>query len=198
MPAKVPMAPTTLLTADDLWSTPAADLPHELWRGALRLVTPASGAHGSVCSRLLAALGRHVYGEGLGELFTEATGFLLERAPDTVLCPDVAFVSRQRLPAGAVGSRFLELAPDLAVEVLSPSDRPAAVRARVAEYLRLGVRAVWVLDPAERTVLVHGRVAGQGSEVKDTVLAEDDQLDGGEVVPGFRWPVADLFSSLRR
>lgn len=88
----IPMDPTTLLAADGLWSVAGADLPHELWRGVLRLVTPAGGAHGSVCSRLLAAMGRHVYGHDRGELFTEATGFLLDRDPDTVACPDVAFV----------------------------------------------------------------------------------------------------------
>jgi Uma2 family endonuclease len=193
-----PMDPATLLTADDLWSMPEADLPHELWRGALRLVTPAGAAHGAVCSRLLAALSRHVYAHDLGELFTEATGFLLERGPDTVLCPDVAFVSRGRLPAGGIGLRFMDLVPDLAIEVLSPSDRPAEMRAKVAEYLRLGVRAIWVLDPAARGVRVHARDAGQGSHVTTTVLAEDDLLNGGDVIPGFRCPVAELFSSLRR
>jgi Uma2 family endonuclease len=198
MPGNIPVDPMTLLTADDLWSMAGADLPHELWRGALRRVTPAGGAHGSVCSRLLAAMSRHVYGHELGELFTEATGFLLERAPDTVACPDVAFVSRERLPAGGIGSRFMELAPDLAVEVLSPSDAPAEVQAKVAEYLRLGVRAAWVLDPARRKVRVHARDPMEGSRVTTTVLTEADSLDGGDVVPGFRCPVAELFSSLRR
>lgn len=194
MAGSMPMESTTLRTADDLWSMADADLPHELWRGALRLVTPAGGAHGAVCSRLLVALGRHVNAHGLGELFTEATGFLLERGPDTVLCPDIAFVSRRRVAAGVIGLRFMELAPDLAIEVLSPSDRPSEVRTKVTEYLRFGVRAVWVVDPTARKVWVHTRGdREQRSNVTATVLAKGDLLEAGEVVPGFSCPVADLF-----
>jgi Uma2 family endonuclease len=189
------MGSTTLLTADDLLRVPEPDLPHELRRGVLRLVTPASSAHGAVIVRLLVALAQQVHAHGLGVLFTEGTGFVLERDPDTLLCPDVAFVSRERLPAGGLEPRLLELAPDLAVEVLSPSERPAAVRAKVADYLRLGVRAVWVVDPARRIVRIHSRV---GRRASAALLAEDDLLDGGEVVPGFRCRIAELFTDLRR
>src|SRR5262245_43095420 len=144
MAGRAPMEPSTLLTAGDLLAVPDPDLPHELWRGVLRVVMPASGAHGSLVSRVLVAMGQHVYAHDLGELFSESTGFVLERGPDTVLCPDVAFVSKVRLPPGDLGSPFPEIAPDLAVEVLSPGDRPGEVRAKVAEYLRLGVCCVWV------------------------------------------------------
>jgi Uma2 family endonuclease len=184
------MASTTLLTADDLRNLPSG-LPDELVRGVLHIVTPAAAAHGSVSSRLLAALASHVYPRRLGELFTESTGFLLERDPDTVRCPDIAFVAHRRLPAAGLGQGFLELAPDLAVEVVSTADTHAAVMAKVADYLRLGVRCVWVVFPAERAVRVFDP---EGSE---TLLAESDFLEGGEVVPGFRCPVASLFSALR-
>jgi len=184
----------SLLTATDLWQLP--DVPCELRRGVLHMMSPASGGHGAVSSRLLAALGSHVYGQGLGALFTAEAGFLLERDPDTVLCPDVAFVAAARLPAGGlVGSDFVELAPDLAVEVYSPSDRPAEVRAKVDDYLRLGVRAVWVLMPAIRAVRVHAR---QGGRVTETLLTEADTLEGGDVLPGFSCPIATLFADLRR
>jgi Uma2 family endonuclease len=189
------MGSPTLLTADDLFGVLEPDLPHELRRGVLRVVTPASSAHGAVITRLLVALGQQVYSHGLGALFTEATGFLLERDPDTLLCPDIAFVAKERLPAGGLEPRFLEVAPDLAVEVLSPSDRPAAVRAKIADYLKLGVRAVWVVDLARRTVRIHSRA---GRRTSEALLAEDDTLDGGEVVPGFRCRIADLFADLRR
>jgi Uma2 family endonuclease len=119
-------------------------------------------------------------------------GFTLARDPDTVLCPDVAFVASERLAALVIGQPFPELAPDLAVEVLSPGDRRAAVQAKVGEYLAAGVRAVWVLDPATRTVGVHP----PGSV--EQLLAADDVLDGGNVVPGFRCPVEALFPSLPR
>jgi len=189
------MGTTTLHTVDDLLRVPHPDLPHELRRGVMRLVTPATSVHGVVSARLLAALGRHVYAHDLGTLFTAEAGFWLERDPDTLLCPDVAFIRRERLPAVSLEPRFLKLPPDLAVEVLSPTDRPAAVRAKVADYLRLGVRAVWVVDPARRTVRIHSRI---GRHTTEALRAEDDTLDGGEVVPGFHCRVAELFADLRR
>lgn len=188
------MASSTLLTADDLANFPGeyADLPHELVRGVLHLVTPALLAHGSVVMRISSALGQHVYPRGLGELFGEATGFVLERNPDTVLCPDVAFVASHRLPPEGLELSFFELAPDLAVEVVSKSDRPKAVRTKVALYLRLGVRCVWVLDPARRTVRI------QTADGSETLVGEDGVLEGGEILPGFGCPVASLFAALRR
>jgi Uma2 family endonuclease len=189
------MGTTTLHTVDDLLRVPDPDLPHELWRGVMQLVTPATSIHGVVSARVLAALAQRVYTHDLGALFTAEAGFWLERDPDTLLCPDVAFIARERLPALSLEPRFLELPPDLAVEVLSPTDRPGAVRAKVADYLRLGVREVWAVDPARRTVRIHSRV---GRRTGDLLLAEDDTLDGGEVVPGFRCRVAELFADLRR
>src|SRR5579864_1333116 len=189
------MGSKTLLTVDDLLRLPEPDLPHELRRGVLRLVTPAISAHGAVSARLLSALGHHVYTHRLGALFTAEAGYILERDPDTLLCPDVSFVSRERLPAGGLEPRCLELAPDLAVEVLTPSSLPREMRTKVADYLTFGVGAVWVVDPARRTVRVHSRVGRRTSEV---LLAEDDMLDGGDVVPGFRCRIAELFSDLRR
>jgi Uma2 family endonuclease len=189
------MGSKTLLTVDDLLRLPEPDLPHELRRGVLRLVTPAISAHGAVSARLLGALAQHVFTHHLGALFTAEAGFILERDPDTLLCPDVSFVSRERLPAGGLEPRFLELAPDLAVEVLTPSSRPREMRAKVADYLRLGVRAVWVVDPARRIVRVHTRA---GRRADESLLTEDDLLDGGHVVPGFCCRIAELFSDLRR
>jgi Uma2 family endonuclease len=183
---------TTLLTAKDLLSLPDPDLPHELVRGVLRRVMPAAGSHGLVVGEATVILGQHVRAQGLGRLFTEATGFILARDPDTLLCPDIAFIASERLAAALLGQPFPELAPDLVVEVLSPSDRRAAVQAKVGEYLAAGVRAVWVLDPATRTVRVHPR---GGTE---RLLSEHDVLDGGHVVPGFRCPVAMLFECLPR
>jgi Uma2 family endonuclease len=186
------MVSTTFYTADDLRNLPEPDLPHELVRGVLKVMTPAGGPHGSVVSRLMAALGHHVYSHRLGELFSSETGFLLERDPDTVLCPDIAFVAAARLPAGGLERGFPPLAPDLAVEVLSPSDNTKQVATKVADYLWLGVRTVWVVSPAERAVHVHDRAG------KETLFSEGDILDGGELLPGFRCPVAMLFSALSR
>jgi len=187
------MASSTLLTAGDLARLDDPDkLPHELVRGVLRLVTPAFSEHGSVVMRVSSALGQHVYPHGLGELFGESTGFLLERDPDTVLCPDVAFVASRRLPPEGLELSFLELAPDLAVEVVSKGNRPREVAAKVAAYLRLGVRCVWVVLPAKRVVRIH---TADGAE---RLVGEDGDLEGGDVLPGFRCPVAGLFAALRR
>ncbi len=193
MPGRAAIGSTTL-TAGDLPALPDPDLPHELWHGALRTVMPASAAHGSAVSRLLVILGQHVYEHDLGELFSESTGFLLERDPDTLLCPDVAFVAKGRLPAGGAGWSFLEVAPDLAVEILSPGDRPAAVRAKAAEYLRLGVRCVWELDPAARRVRMHVPAGGAPGRIATSELTESEVLDGGEILPGFRRPLSELLS----
>jgi Uma2 family endonuclease len=199
MPGRASIGSARLLTAEDLPAVPNPDLPHELWHGVLRAVMPASGAHGAAVSRLTVALGQHVYAHGLGELFSEATGFLLERGPDTVLCPDLAFVAKGRLPAGKLGAPFPEIAPDLAIEVISTSDRPATVRTKIAEYLRLGVRCVWVFDLAERRIQVHAHgVVGPESRITTTELGEDDVLEGGDVLPGFRYRPADLFAAIRR
>ena len=208
MPGSLAMAaPTTLHALLDLDGLPYPDLPHELWRGELRRVMPAGGAHGTAVSRILVALGRHVYDHDLGELFSESTGFVLERDPDTVLCPDVAFVARERLRRGAPGlafdadnptSPFPEIAPDLAVEVLSPGNRPGEIRAKVEAYLRFGVRAVWVLQPAARKLRVHTRTAAGGQAAAVTTLGEHQELTGGEILPGFRCRVSDLLPPLSR
>ncbi len=160
------MPSTALLTADDLANLPDAGL-HELVRGVLRIVSPADASHGSIGTRLLAALAQHVYAHGLGEIFGEGTGFLLERNPDTVLAPDVAIVARQRLPPDGLTPSYLDLPPDLAVEVVSKTDRRAAVMEKVADYLRLGVRSVWVVRPTERTVAIYEAWAPPGQASAD-------------------------------
>jgi Uma2 family endonuclease len=193
------MAAKTLYTTEDLAVLPDRDgLPHEVVRGVLHLVSPAAAAHGSIISRLHLALAQHVYAHDLGELFSESTAFVLERSPDTVLCPDIAFVRAERLPPGWYDRGFAELAPDLAVEVLSPGDESPLrhamsreMREKVADYLRLGVLRVWVVSPAARAVTEHDR------EGRERRFSLGDDLDGGDLLPGFRCPVAFLFAGLR-
>ena len=185
-------ATSSLVTADQLLTMPEAGERVELVAGILRPMTPASGAHGLISAQLLAALAQHVFTERLGGLFTEQTGFILRRDPDTVRCPDVAFVRADRLPPEGVGRGYLALAPDLATQVLSPTDAASDVNAKVEEYLECGVRLVWVLDPATRTVTVHDPSGALRR------LREGDVLDGGSVVPGFRCPVDALFAGVRR
>jgi Uma2 family endonuclease len=105
-----------------------------------------------------------------------------------VLAPDVAFVRADRLPAEEEADRFARLAPDLAVEIISPSDTGPEVDEKVGLYLGAGVPLVWVVDPRRKTVRVW---KGDGT---DRLLSEDDELDGGEVLPGFRILVSRLFA----
>jgi Uma2 family endonuclease len=159
---------------------------------ARRRTSGQSGAHGLVAGRVFSALYQHVQAQRLGAVFTGATGFQLRRDPDTVRAPDAAFVRTERLPPEGLGDGFVQLAPDLAVEVVSPSDRGSELEEKVEEYLSVGVRGIWIVDPATRTVTVDA--AGHPVHI----LREADALEGGDIVPGFRCPVADLFAGVRR
>ena len=109
----------------------------------------------------------------------------MERTPDTVRGPDVAFWSIARQPTMPEG--YFEIPPDIAVEVLSPSDRSKDVRAKIREYVFYSVPLVWLVDPETRTVTVY-----RGS-MRGTELDEADDLDGGDVLPGFTCKVSDFF-----
>src|SRR5205814_6511465 len=125
----LPMAETkTLMTADDLFARPDDGCQYELVRGELIRMVPPGMEHGGVETRVVLRLGPHVYDNGLGELYTGDAGFKLESDPDTVRGPDVAFVRRDRLPAGAQTQGYGALAPALAIEIVSPSHRARDVR----------------------------------------------------------------------
>ena len=152
------------------------------------MMTPAGGRRGRVAHRVGLVIGNHVLDRGLGRVFAAETGFLLRRDPDTVRAPDVAFVSGERLGTGEIPAGFLEMAPDLAVEVVSPGDSATAVQAKVDDWLAAGTRLVWVVDPGARSVTVH-RPAGAAA-----VVPEAGTLDGAPVFPDFRVRVRDLFT----
>lgn len=180
--------PQRRLTVDDLYGMPDDDgLKHELECGFLTS-EPAPGArHGYSAARMCRLLATHVDERGLGAVFGNDTGYVLARSPDTVRGPDVSFVARERLQSVALPVGPFPGAPDLAVEILSPSNTPAAVRAKVADYLAAGTRLVWVVDPDSRTVTAYR------SLLAPRILAETETLDGQEVVPHLRIAVAELF-----
>ena len=175
------------MTAEDVERLPDDDHRYVLWRGVLYRMSPPGPHHGWLASRFDRFLGNFVEEHGLGAVFVES-GWVLERGPDTLVGPDVSFVRTERLPAGAPWERFQDLAPDLAVEIVSPSETGPSVAEKVAAYLDAGVRMVVVVRPRRRTVTVHTPEDRGGR-----VLGEGDELDGGEVVPGFRLPLAELF-----
>lgn len=175
----------TLHTAEDLLRL-SAQGRYELVKGELIEMPPAGGRHGQVAMRIGIRLGAYVERQGLGEVFAAETGFYLAHRRDTVRAPDAAFVSRGRLPAGPAPEGYIDLTPDLAVEVVSPSDTASAIQAKVEDWLRAGTRLVWVVYPETRSVAVYGSLA----DVR--ILREGESLDGGEVVPGFSCPLAEI------
>jgi Uma2 family endonuclease len=173
------------MTAEELLALNLPNKRTELVRGRLMVREPAGYEHGRVAARTLGRLSAHVYATGCGELLAAETGFTLQRRPDTVRAPDVAYVRADRTPApGTTG--FPELAPDLAVEVRSPDDSRRELADKVADWLAAGTQVVWVVDPRARTLAVHE------AEKPPRTLGEEDTLTGGDVLPGFSVIVGDL------
>jgi Uma2 family endonuclease len=179
--------PKTSHTAADLTRITSQGKRCELVKGELVEMAPAGGRHGLIASRIDFRVRMHVQTENLGEVFAAETGFRLARNPDTVRAPDVAFVSRERLPAEDLLVGFPDLAPDLVVEVVSPSDTAGAVQAKLEDWLGSGSSLVWIVYPDTRSVAVY-RSLDQVS-----ILVQGDILDGGPVLPGFSCPVSELF-----
>ena len=150
-------------------------------------MAPAGGRHGQIAHKAGLFIGNHVLERNLGRVFAAETGFLLRRDPDTVRAPDVAFVAGERLGTEETPAGFLEMAPDLVVEVVSPGDSAAAVRDKMRDWLEGGTRLVWVLYPETRSVVVHGQ--GHTAET----FSETDTLSGVPVLRDFTVQVSELF-----
>jgi Uma2 family endonuclease len=180
---------TTLqrLTADELFAMPEDGFRYELVKGELKKMSPAGSEHGAIIVNITLFLAQHVKARGLGVCFGAETGFKIVSDPDTVRAPDVAFVSRERIPESGITKKFWPGAPDLAVEVLSPGDTYEEVDEKVEDWLDAGARAVWIVSPKRRSVTVYRSM----TDVKR--LSESDELDGGDVVPGFRCKVSEIF-----
>lgn len=175
-----------LVTADQLLAMEHGTVRCELIRGEVREMPPSGAEHGAVTSNIHIPLGSFVRDNKLGRVFAAETGFIVESDPDTVRASDCAFVSADRL-TGGVPKKFFPFPPDFAVETVSPDDRRRQLGDKVRQWLDSGVRLVWVIDPARRTVTVHS----PGGEPR--ALRDPDLLDGEDVVPGFRMAVADLW-----
>ena len=174
-------------TAEELLRLPDDGFRYELIRGELVKTTPPGQYHGKLAMNVGVDLKIHVRRAGIGEVYTE-TGYTLSSNPDTVRAPDISFVSRERLDEIGETEGYWQGAPDLAVEVVSPSDRCTRAADKVAEWLRAGTRMVIVVNPRNRTVEVHR------SPTDAVTLAEGDVLDGADVIPGWTMPVASIFS----
>jgi len=172
---------------EDLYTLPDDGHRYELQAGHL-LAEPRPGVlHGLVVTALAVAFGEWARAHRTGVVLTGDAGFVLERNPDTLRGPDMAFVSRARFDAvGPVGTAFPG-PPDLAVEVLSPTDRPGDAHAKVADYLAAGTSLVWVVDPVRRCVTAYERLLAPRVHGIDEILQDD------ELLPGFKTRVGDLF-----
>jgi Uma2 family endonuclease len=173
------------MTAEELSRLSLPDKRTELVKGVLVVREPAGYRHGAVAMNLALVLGNFVKAHALGRLLAAETGFKLFSNPDTVRAPDIAFIQADRVPEPAPGG-FAAMAPDFAVEVLSPDDRPGEVLEKVGDWLNAGVRLVWVVDPRRNVARVYR------SDGTETHLAAVDTLDGEDVLPGFSCRLADV------
>lgn len=161
--------------------------PCELVGGRIVRMTPTNPTHGRIEVNVAAALRTFVRTQNLGVVMAGEAGVFTTRNPDTVRAPDVLFLSHERDALRTRREGFLDVAPDFVVEILSPSDRPDAVRRKLDEYFAAGVRMAWVIDPATRTVHVHR----PGGDV--TSFAAGEIVAGEDVLPGFEVPVDAVF-----
>ena len=172
--------PTTM-TAEEFLEN---DVPgYEYAKGELIPMSPATRRHGKISVNIIRYLDRYVYENGLGELYTAETIF---QVGDRMMKPDVAFVSTDRLDVDE--DKTFPIPPDLAVEVISPSDVHSRVTRKALDYLDAGTRLVWVLDPVAKSVTVYR------SDNDIEILTHETTLTGEDVVPGFTCPVAQLFA----
>jgi Uma2 family endonuclease len=184
------MVTRTKMTAQDLWRLGEGDVRRELVNGEVIEMIPVGGTHGRVTLRLARRMADHVERQGGGEVLVGDVGFVLQLPadPERVRAPDIAFVSQQRLPEGRLPEGFLGGAPDLAVEVLSPTDNPVEVQQKVRDYLEAGSRLAWVVAPQAKTVTVY-RANGSAQ-----LLREHESLDGEDVLPGLTIDLAEIFA----
>jgi Uma2 family endonuclease len=183
-------------TADDLWELSHqpeyADKRLELVQGVIVEMAATGGEHGGLALEIGALIRNHVKAHSLGYYTGAESAYILWKDPqgvkDTVRAADVAFVRGERLPNG-LPRGYIPLAPDLAVEVVSPSDSATDIHEKVQDYLRYGTRLVWFFYPGDRTAVVHTPDASH-------IIEADGTLDGGDVLPGFSVKLSDVYAVL--
>ena len=185
-----PLSTERLLTADEFWELPEPEHGGRMELVAGRAVTemPVGERHAAIAVELAAMLLGFVKARGLGRVYVEL-GHRLSQNPDTVRAPDVSFLPR---PAGsAMGVRYVDEPPLLAVEIMSPDDRENDVAAKVEEYLDAGSERVWIVRPTNRTVTVHRPGGDSHTYTGNDVLTS---TDAAFEVDGFSLPLEQLFA----
>jgi Uma2 family endonuclease len=182
------MSITSPFTADQLLRLPSGlGQRFELVEGELRVMSPAGWEHGAIVGNLQTILGAFIRQNRMGRVFGAETGFQLQTDPDTVRAPDFAFIAKKRLPKKLPSSSYWPGPPDLAVEVLSPSDRTGEVDEKITAWLSAGAQAVWVVDPKLQIVIIH--LTGKRAQIRSV----GETLEGEPVLPGFSCSVDELF-----
>jgi len=169
------------MTADELLQLPEDGWKYELVQGELRKMSPTGEDHGYVAGKIMVSLGSFVYERNLGRVYIAEAGYRLARDPDTVRAPDVSFVRTERVRKS---SRFIEGAPDVAFEVVSPTDSYDEIDQRTRDFLRAGTTAVVIVNPRTKSARVH-RASGV-TDVADVITIPD-------VLPGWQLPLSELF-----
>ena len=175
------------VTAEDLLQLPSDGYRYELFRGELRQMPPAGDEHGRLAMKLGWRLAQFVEKNGLGYVYAAETGFKLAENPDTVRAPDIAFISQAGSEKQVPVKGYRKGAPDLAVEVISPNDRPNEVAEKVYEWLFYGAKEVWVLVPEQRTLTRY-----RPNEMF-RILKEEDTLTS-PLFPEWELPLGTIFS----
>lgn len=182
------------VSAEEFWEL--AHLPEnagkhmELIEGVVYEMPPAGFEHGKRTMKVSVPIALFVDAHDLGIVTAAETGFVVHTdadGKDTILAPDIAYIAKARLPAEPI-RQYARLAPDLAVEVVSPNDKAAEIHTKINKYLQYGTKMVCVVYPATRTVEVHTPSGAR-------TLGEADTFDGGDVLPGFSLPIRDIFSA---
>jgi Uma2 family endonuclease len=181
-----------LMTVDEFLVAQLPEGKSELVRGEVRLTPPAGASYGRAATNLVVALSIFVRAHRLGDVFGDAVGYELLRFPQTVRVPDASFVRADRVPADGLRPGLFRFPPDLAIEVLSPSETASSLEEKIRDYALAGTALIWIVDPMRRTIMTIP------ADAPVSWLAEGDTLDGGAVVPGFSCPVADVFDGIAR
>lgn len=178
---------TTELTAEAFWLLPETAMQRSLIRGEVIERMPPGARHGVIATAFSLRLGIWAAKQRAGIVGTES-GFILARDPDVVRGPDVYFMRAERLPEGGIPEAFWTLAPDLAVEVVSPSETAEEVRETVRDFLSAGTALVWVVYSRTREVIAHT------PDGLARTFRESDLLSDSAILPGFAHPVGEFFS----
>jgi Uma2 family endonuclease len=178
---------SSLMTAAQLEALPSDDFRYELIRGELFQMSPAGREHGKIALIFARHFSTFIELHDLGEVYMAETGFILRRNPDTVRAPDCAFVATERLAEIEGVKGYIPIAPDLAVEVISPNDRYSEVDRKVQDWLAFGVRTVVVINPRTQLTTVYH------PNCEPVILNRDETLELPEVAPGWSFALRELF-----